>query len=285
MATGCTEELVRAHTQDGLALDGLLLTPAAGESRPVFVAWMHGAGVNFYYPSHIAIGRELAACGYPFVTGNNRGHDFGTTLGWRDGVPHRGGVGWERFADAPLDIAAWLHLAEARGHRRVALVGHSFGALKVIAYQAEHQDPRVAGVVVASAPVRRTGERRDPATLRLAVGLLAAGRGEEPVPWGSIRQAIGFHTLSAQTYADRAGLPDVLGVTAPDSPLARVRCPVFACYGSTDIGTAADLERMRRTAVGAPRFETRIFPDADHGYDGQEPAIAAALADWLGTLG
>jgi hypothetical protein len=43
---------------------------------------------------------------------------------------------------------------------------------------------------------------------------------------------------------------------------------VFACYGSTDIGTAADLERMRRTAVGAPRFETRIFADADHGYDG-----------------
>jgi dienelactone hydrolase len=64
-----------------------------------------------------------------------------------------------------------------------------------------------------------------------------------------------------------------------------VRCPVLACYGSNDIGTAADLERMRRNAVGAPRFETRIFADADHGYDGQAPAIAAALAAWLGSLG
>ena len=93
MATDCTEELVRAHTQDGLVHDGLLLTPATGEPRPVFVAWMHGAGVNFYYPSHVAIGRELAARGYPFVTGNNRGHDFATALGWRDGVAIRGGVG------------------------------------------------------------------------------------------------------------------------------------------------------------------------------------------------
>jgi alpha-beta hydrolase superfamily lysophospholipase len=184
MAPGGTEELVQARTQDGLAHAGLLLTPAAGAPRPVFVAWMHGAGVNFSSPAHLAIGRELAARGYPFVTGNTRGHDVGTTLGWRDdgpgsgggGVAIRGGGGgggWERFADAPLDLAAWLDLAEARGHRRVALVGHSFGALKVVAYQAEHQDPRVAGVVVASAPVRRTGERLHPATLRLAERLVA----------------------------------------------------------------------------------------------------------------
>jgi pimeloyl-ACP methyl ester carboxylesterase len=188
------------------------------------------------------------------------------------------------FADAPLDIAAWLNLAEQRGHGRVALLGHSFGALKVVHYQAEHQDPRVAGLVVASSPVRPMGERLDPATLRLAEALVAEGRGEEPVPWGSVRQMIGFHTLSARTYADRARIPDMLGVTAPDPPIARVRCPVFACYGSNDIGTEADLELMRRNAVGAPRFETRIFADATHGYDGQAPAIAAALAGWLGTL-
>ena len=183
-----------------------------------------------------------------------------------------------------LDIAAWLDLAEERGHRRVALVGHSFGALKVVHYQAEHQDPRVAGVVVASSPVRPM-HRLDPATLRLAEGLIAEGRGEEPVPWGTITLGIGFHTMSAQTYADRAGIPDMFGVAAPDPPIARVRCPVFACYGSNDIGTEADLELMRRNAVSAPRFETRIFADANHGYEGQAPAIAAALDDWLGTLG
>jgi hypothetical protein len=65
---------------------------------------MHGAGVNFRYASHIALGRELAARGYPFVTDNNRGHDSGTTL-----------------------------------------VGHSYGALKAVSYQAEHQDPRIVG--------------------------------------------------------------------------------------------------------------------------------------------
>jgi hypothetical protein len=65
-------------------------------------------------------------------------------------VAIRGGGGWEQFADAPLDIAAWLDLAEARGHRRVAQVGHSFGALKVVSYQAEHQDPRATGPLVAT---------------------------------------------------------------------------------------------------------------------------------------
>src|SRR5262245_3074977 len=119
------EELVEAPTEDGLVHSGLLIRPTARLKSPVGIVWVHGAGVNCYAPSFVRIGRELARAGFVFVTGNNRGHDFGTPLGWHDGQAIRGGLGWEAFEQSPLDVAAWLDRIVGLEVRRIVLIGHS----------------------------------------------------------------------------------------------------------------------------------------------------------------
>ncbi len=72
---------------------------------------------------------------------------------------------------------------------------------------------------------------------------------------------------------------------APDSPLARVRCPLLVWYGAAEgEGRAGDLAELRRRAAAAPRVDTRLFAGADHVYSDREPEVAAALATWLDGL-
>jgi pimeloyl-ACP methyl ester carboxylesterase len=217
----------------------------------------------------------------PFVSGNNRGHDFGSPLGWVGNEAIRGGVGWEDFEQSPMDVASWVDFMAGLDVQGVALIGHSFGAPKVTYYQAQRQDARVLGLGIASTSLR---QRVDPTVVSLAERMAAEGRGDEPLPWGSHPSIIGFPTFSARTYLIRARIPDLYGLDSADPLLARVRCPIFACYGSDDIGGAAELEIIRRNATSAARVETVIFEGANHGYETREPAVAAALGRWVHGL-
>jgi pimeloyl-ACP methyl ester carboxylesterase len=244
------------------------------------VAWVHGLTGRFYEPHTVTIGRALATAGYPFVAGNNRGHDFGTTVRPRGAEPFLAGGAWERFDESPRDVAGWVGFAAGQAARGVVLVGHSLGALKVAYYLAQRQDPRVVGLVAASPP---TGAGQlDPEALAWAERQVATGRGEDLVP-----QPVRGRTFSAQTYLNRARANvDVYGFHRPEPPVARIRCPLLALYGDAEpqVGTAADLETIRRNASAAPRVDLRVFPGADHLYTGHEAEVAAALVAWIATL-
>jgi hypothetical protein len=228
------EELVYTTAEDGVTLDGAIIRPRIPLSRDeepwpppardIAVVWMHGLTSSFYNHAAVGIGRELAARGFTFITGNNRGHDFGFVLrrapGGRIAL---GGGGWERFSESPYDVGAWVTFTTNLGFRGVILAGHSLGALKVGYYQALRQDDRVLGIVAASPPVAASWV--DPAHLALAQRLVADGRGEELLPWGS--SPAGAGRFSAGTYLDRAdtGL-DIYGLYipptgGPDTPPAR----------------------------------------------------------------
>jgi pimeloyl-ACP methyl ester carboxylesterase len=148
------EEIVEVKPEDGLVLAGLVIRPDEVPRGRAAVVWVHGAGVNFYAPTFLRIGRDLARRGFLFVTGNNRGHDFGTPLGWVGNDAIRGGVGWEGFEQSPLDIRAWINLMDELRAQGVALIGHSLGAAKVTYYQAHAQDMRVLGLGIASTRIR-----------------------------------------------------------------------------------------------------------------------------------
>ena len=106
MGTAYTEELVYTASEDGIVLEGVVIRPAARAARPIALIWVHGLTGKFYSPSAIHVGRDLAGRGYPVVSGNNRGHDFGTMLRRTVGEPVLGGGGWELFDESPRDVAA-----------------------------------------------------------------------------------------------------------------------------------------------------------------------------------
>ncbi len=285
MAKQYSEELVYIEAEDGIALEGAVIRPTVEPTRPLAVVWVHGLTGKFYGSSAVRIGRSLAGQGFTLVTGNNRGHHFGAVLRDRDNQPVLGGGGWELFDESPRDVGAWLGLTDTLGFSRIVLLGHSLGSLKVVYYQADRQDSRVAGLITASPPVR--AGRRAPELLAQAERMVAEGRGRNLLPWDSMPAGAG--TCSAQTYLNRArvGL-DLFGVSGtPDPLVSRIRCPLLAIYGTDEewVGGAADLETIRRNATSAASVETRMIEGADHVYLGHEEEVGAVIGEWLRGLG
>jgi len=284
------EELVHVRADDGITNGGALFSPTKDVAKPIAIVWIHGSGVNFYYPTYVKIGRELAARGFAFIAANTRMHDLGTVAAGVDGGNRiRGGAYWGRYSDQARDIAAWIALANERGFKKVVLAGHSAGTTAIQTYQAEKQDARVAGLVLASGRFQPVTTPTDQEMLAQAARLVAEGRGEELLHYPN-RTTPSF--VSATTFLDLAQwLPkDFFGVQTREAPIARVRCPILAWFGTNeaDVGTAADLELLKtsvkRLTAGPERVDTAMIENAGHMYEGHESAVVDVLTKWLDAL-
>lgn len=291
MKAKCSEELVWVESEDGFVLEGAVIRPAGKPKQGRPIVWIHGLTGKFYSPPIVGIGRELARRGHLFVTGNNRGHDFGAVLRTRAVPPQFptgqrliAGGAWELFEQSPFDVAAWVGFAAGIGNGEVILLGHSLASLKVPYYQGQRRDPRVKAIVAASPPLRAWQRSRD--MREQANRMEAEGRGRDLLPWDFMDAGAG--TLSAQTVLgwEKANI-DIYGERTPDPVIAKIDLPILAFYGTeeTAIGTAADLETVKRNAKSAPRVDTAMIPGSDHNYNGHEREVAALIADWVETLG
>lgn len=254
------------------------------------IVWIHGNAGRFYDYPYVAVGRALAGAGYLFVSANTRGHDIATML-WRasggqpapwqgpQAMPTGGGSGWERLEDAPRDLAAWVDLAASLGAHSVVLAGHSSGAQRVVLYQAERQDARVVGLVVASPDLRGF---IPPGELEAAQRLVAEGHGLEVTP---AQPFAPWYRQSAQTVADKANvLSHLLTADEGEPTIAAIRTPILAFFGTTERGGEATLEAIRQNASAA-RVSVESIEGADHVYSGHESEVAQAIARWMESLG
>ncbi len=278
------EELVSIQAEDGLPLDGAVIRPTGRRSHAVPLVYVHGLSFRFYAREILAIGRVVAGRGHTFVTGNNRGHDGGYS--YRpdpDAPPFIYGGSWENIFEAPRDISAWIGYTVGLGFERVALLGHSLGGRKVVHYQAESGDTRVAGLVLASPPV--DSYRPNAAVTAQAREWVTEGRGQDLLPWGVT--GAGMRTMGAQAYLERfAPGWDHFGLEDADPAIARVRCPLLAFYGTEEpaVGGARELEMIREKATAAARVETQLIEGADHTYTGRHVEVGETLAAWMETL-
>ena len=270
---GVPTTLVAARTSDGLHHTGALFRPAT-DPRPLALLWVHGGGQHFYFPTYLRIGLALARRGYPFLSANTRGHDYNSR--------------WDHFELAPLDLAAWLDRLEALGYPRVVLLGHSFSGWRVASYQAERQDPRVRGLVIASTPLRKRAawlaqrpHYRE--WLAQAERMVAAGEGDRFLPIDYPQTAASFLSF------DRAPM-DLYGLEGDPGGglLVRAARPVLAWFGTAGrepaIGTVAELEEARAALPPGFPLETAQLDSADHMYRGCEEAVAETVARWAERL-
>lgn len=285
-----SEQLVWVESEDGYVLEGAVIRPSGRVRQGRPIVWIHGLTGKFYAPTIVTIGRALAARGHVFVTGNNRGRDFGAILRTRalpaqlpTGQRLIAGGAWELFEESPRDVAAWVGFAAGIGNGEVILLGHSLGSLKVPYYQAQRRDPRVKAIIAASPPLRAW--RSSDAMREQAQKMEAEGRGRDLLAWDFMEAGAG--TLSAQTVLgwDRANI-DIYGERTPDPVIAKIDLPILAFYGTEEasIGSAADLETVKRNAKSAPRVDTTMIAGSDHNYNGREREVAAVIADWVESL-
>lgn len=279
------EELVYVRSTDDVINGGAFFSTPARTKGTLLVIWVHGWGVNFYYPTYTMIGRGLAERGVATLSVNTRMHDLGTSTTHRKGRRIRGGGYWGIPSEQDLDIAAWIDFAEARGYPRVVLAGHSAGWAAVAAYRVRTQDSRVVGMVLASGTAQAMEPLRDRKVLDKARALVAAGLGDEliPLPNRSFPSYISAATL------DQANTPpaqlDFFGLRSQEAGVTRLTCPLLAFYGTRgDVGSQADLDVIKsapaRLSVPGLAVETHLIEGADHMYTGEEAQVAAVISDW-----
>lgn len=286
-----SEQIVYTPSEDQRLLAGVLMQPTGAAVRSLGMVMLHGSTVAFYYPlMYVYLGRALAERGYRYLSGNTRSHDIASpewlwppTCRGEDVATWRlGGHGWTRFDEEPHDVAGWIDFLSAQGAEQIVLFGHSGGVSKVLYYQAERQDPRVVGLILAGAADRV--QPIDPARLALAQRLVAEGQGDAllPVPEGELIHDGGMESAARVVHWARIMSPFAAEGHKPW--IGTIRVPVLATLGAEEVEALPNYEDMRRRAVQAPRFDIQVIQGADHCYTGRERELAEVVLGWLETL-
>jgi pimeloyl-ACP methyl ester carboxylesterase len=285
------EQIVYVRSSDDVVNAGVMFWPPQSQSKALAIIWVHGWGVNFYLPSYVGIGRELAARGYATISVNTRMHDLGNVEKYTAaGRRVRGGGYWGITSEDARDIAGWIGYAEELGYRRVVLVGHSAGWASVGRYQADSDDKRVAGLVFASGEVVGNLQGADANRVQQAQKFVDEGAGEDllRIPNRSYPSFI-----SAATELDMIHRPreyaDFFGTQTPNPPVSRVTCPILAFFGTKgDVGGEKELvllkSSVQRLSKGPRSVKTTMIASGSHEYVGEEARVAQTIAQWAEAL-
>jgi alpha-beta hydrolase superfamily lysophospholipase len=277
-------ELVTVRTEDECFLDGAYW-PAEGEAPPRADACLllHGATSHAFTPLMRALAEGLAGAGVAVLTLNTRGHGIVSRVARPGGG--LGGVAFEDLDEAPQDVHAGARWLQTRGHRRIALAGHSLGAVKGIYTQAVAPVAAAAGVIALSPPrlayavqAESVHGPRFQEALARARRLVDAGRPDELLP---TEVPIPAYFAAAQ-FLKKYGPEDRYDLVRH---LPRVACPVLLVLGTRE---AADSAAIGGTAAAAaalagalPHLRVVSIDGADHVYTGVLESVLDAVVEWL----
>jgi len=288
-------ELVRTLTRDGLRLDGSLALPDGAAapfpsaSVPVQAALLlHGVGSNFYSSSTLEpLASALRGAGLAVLMANTRGHDlvYAASVG---NVRRRLGAAYETVADCCLDVAAWVELLAQRGFARVALVGHSLGAIKALYSQAHAPHPQVACVVAISPPrLSYAAFRAMPESSVFEQSLTQAQRlVEAGCPDELFTCQFPFPLLiTAGGYLDKYGPAERYNILRF---VANVSCPTLFTYGGKELAEGgiafAGMPEALAELPGRERRQVAVIDGADHVYTGRTEPLTQTVMAYLSAL-
>jgi dienelactone hydrolase len=283
-------DLVTVMTTDNVRLDGMLVRPPAG-SRPALgfdaAILHHGVGGNFYNSNFFEhVTEQLVDRGVAVLRVNNRGHDL-----MYNSPTGRLGAAFEKLDDAQRDWTAWLDFATAQGFERVAVVGHSLGAVKTILYGAGTPDPRVVSLVAVSPPrfcyseyARLDTSGRFKGYYDKAQAMVDAGDADGLLAVDIPTSVV----LAAKTYVDKYGPHERFDILRH---LPNVSLPILVTIGSEEGKgpTASDwypfgglATKVASLAEGQSNVSFRLIDGADHMYSTRAPELWTAIDELAG---
>ena len=281
-------DLVQTTTRDGVRLDGAYLAPAGSTPPAVGVdafCLVHGTGGNFYGSTLFdAVAERLLGLGCGVLRVNTRGHD-----GISNAVTARGGrrlgAAYEVVDECRHDLAAWVDWLRVRAGPRVALVGHSLGAVKCLYALAHEPQLGVSGAVAISPPRLSYAwfctSPEGPQfleTYRQAEAAVAAG---QPLALLDV-------TLPLPVVITAAGYVEKYG---PDERynyllfLVSVRCPVLVTLGAVEVESNMAFrgasEVLAELAARRPHLTPLTIAGADHFYTAGRAQLLDGVPTWL----
>lgn len=274
------ERIVRSNTSDEIVHTGVVIEPERKMKKAV--VWVHGLYQNAFDEPSISIGRHMAKNGYLFVSGNNRGHDFGTLLKRKDKEPLAGGGGWEKFEDSDKDIDAWVNfLIQTYKVDEIILIGHSFGTLKSVYYMYKRKNPHIKGMVLLSTSTTYRGA--NPTLEQIATKLLKSGNGRDLIPWPEYGCS-----MSAETYLRHQDKNSIFrNLYVKNGPISEISVPILVIGGGNEPEIdkrLAEYKDIQRFASNATSVDVAIAKNADHYYTNEEIQVANVIIQWIKTI-
>jgi alpha-beta hydrolase superfamily lysophospholipase len=279
-------DLITLASGDGVNLDGMFCEPTsgvAGEGPVEAVLLIHGSGGNFYRPATRAMAEDLRNRGYACLALNTKGHDT-VWANADDGAYY--GTANEILDNSRLDLRAGIDYLAKRGYRRIALLGHSMGAVKVVYYAATEADDRVACVIPVS-PVRLSysyyleseAAEEFQRIIQQADEMEAEDRALElmQVDFPISQMFSAFAYLDKHGPGERYNLVDL----AP-----RVKIPMLVIAGEleTHVRLRDCPQDLVTAAVNCPQAEYVIIPGGNHSLTNNTEKASATVLDWLANL-
>jgi dipeptidyl aminopeptidase/acylaminoacyl peptidase len=222
---------LRYPSFDGREIPALLYEPE-GENAPVIVN-VHGGPESQSRPTFAPVTQYLLHRGYAVLFPNVRG-----STGYGKAFTHLDDV--ELRMDSVRDLAHAAHWLRGRGHKRVAIMGGSYGGFMVLAALTEYPELWSAGVDIVGIAnlvtfLENTGSYR---------------RGLREPEYGSLER-------------DRQFLESI----SPIHKAGNIRAPLMVIHGKNDprvpVGEAEQIvERVRKNG-GA--VEYLLYEDEGHG--------------------
>lgn len=254
----------------GVRLAGTLTIPKRGTAPHPAAVIITGSGGQDRDGAHGLLGlyrliaERLSASGVAVLRVDDRG--VGKSL-----VPDARPTSYRDLVEDSRAALAYLRTRPEIDPKRIALVGHSEGALTAMIIAAE--DPRVAAVALLAGASRAV----DRVTLEQALYRVALEAPVDPSDRSKLPQ---IHQDILRLFDDaktvpkpKGGLPDPYGwfrEHAQIDPLAfarRVRCPALVLSGERDVLVLPHhaLELAQALAAGGNKaVRLRIFPDLTH---------------------
>jgi dienelactone hydrolase len=281
-------DLVRAVTSDGCTLDGALTRPESIMTRLLrldAVLLIHGTGGNFYSSTFFELlATKLVERGVAALRANTRGHDGISTLVTAKGAV-RMGAAYELVDDCRRDLAGWMAWLKQNIGSRIALLGHSLGAVKCL-YAAAQELNLGAAAVVAVSPPRlsyswfcqspKAGEFLE--TYRRAEELVRQG---QPQALLEVKLPLPF-VITAAGYVEKYGADERYNYL---NCLAFVPCPTLALFGGIEIENnmafQAAPDEVRGLGAKSQHIDVDIVPGADHFYTGVREDAWKRVEAWL----
>ncbi len=280
-------ELVRVRTGDNVFLHGFVSQPQIGPQIKLDAAiCIHGLGGNFYSSRlNLSLGKALSELGLAVAQINTRGHDdLNQTT--RNGRSTHIGAAYEIVDECRFDIEAWVDYLVSKGHQRIALVGHSLGAIKSIYSQAVQPAASVRAIVAISAS-RLSFERflQPPAREKFLKIFEQAERWVEQDQHDHLMQVdFPFPTfMSAGAYRDKYGPEDRYNwLNYAD----KICVPTWLAFGEIELKENAAfigiLDDIRNLGLSnRDLFEITTIEDANHFYAAKQEELAAEMIDWI----
>lgn len=277
-------DLIQVTTRDGVRLDGMF-QPRAVPLPAVdldAVCFVHGTGGNFYSSTLFdTLGERLNNLGIGVLRINTRGHDGISTAVTAQGG-RRQGAAYEILDECRHDLTAWVDWMEWEVGPRIALIGHSSGAVKSL-YALAHEPTLPVACAVAISPPCLSYETfcRQPTfleTIAEAERLVAAGK---PGALLDVKLPLPF-VITAAGYLEKYG---------PDERynylqfLPGVRCPALLTFGSRELESNVAFQgapgELKENARRWPGTTVRVVEGADHFYTGVRGSLADLVETWL----